>query len=86
MHPTVAYSTEAIDIWFARGLTQGQQRLDTGEMLEVITLTVQQLMDGCRDGTITDSKTLFGALWLDQWLAGRWSLDWRPTQDWRSEG
>jgi ADP-ribose pyrophosphatase len=82
LHPTVAYSTEIIDIWFARGLTQGPRQLDAGEHLDVFTATPQQLLDGCREGAITDAKTLIAALWLDQWLAGRWPLDWRTAQHW----
>jgi ADP-ribose pyrophosphatase len=82
LHPTVAYSTEAIDIWFARGLAQGARQLDAGEHLDVFTTTPQQLLEGCRDGAITDAKTLIAALWLDQWLAGRWPLGWRTGQDW----
>jgi len=82
LHPTVAYSTEFIDIWFARNLTPGAQQLDEGEYLDMFTATPQQLLDGCRDGAITDAKTLIAALWLDQWLTGRWTLDWRSTQDW----
>jgi len=80
LHPTVAYSTEFIEIWFARGLTQGARQLDEGEYLDVFTATPQQLLDWCRDGAITDAKTLIAVLWLDQWLCGRWPLDWRT--DW----
>ncbi|MDR0274708.1 MAG: NUDIX hydrolase [Burkholderiaceae bacterium] len=82
LHPTVAYSTEYIEIWFARGLTPGARQLDAGESLDVFTATPQQLLDWCRDGAITDAKTLIAALWLEQWLAGRWPLDWRAAQDW----
>jgi ADP-ribose pyrophosphatase len=82
LHPTVAYSTEAIDIWFARGLTPGARQLDAGEYLDVFIATPQQLLEGCRNGAITDAKTLIAALWLDQWLAGRWTLDWRAAQHW----
>jgi ADP-ribose pyrophosphatase len=81
LHPTVAYSTEIIDIWFARGLTQGARQLDAGEHLDVFTATPQQFLQWCRDGVITDAKTLIAALWLDQWLTGRWPLDWRVAQD-----
>ena len=84
LHPTVAYSTERIDIWFARGLTQGARQLDAGEHLDVFTATPQQLLAWCHDGTITDAKTLIAALWLDQWLTGRWALDWRAAQAWTS--
>lgn len=81
LHPTVAYSTEFIDIWFARGLTRGSRQLDAGEHLDVFTATTAQLMAWCRDGAITDAKTLIAALWLDQWLRGCWPLDWRAAPD-----
>ncbi len=79
MHPVAAYSTEFIDIWFARGLTHGDRQLDQGEFLEVITATPAQLLQWCRDGTVTDAKTFFGALWLQNVLSGAWALDWRPA-------
>jgi len=77
LHPVISYSTEFIDIWFARGLTAGERRLDEGEFLDVITATPQELLALCRDGGVTDAKTLTGALWLQNVLAGKWSLDWR---------
>ena len=77
LHPVISYSTEFIEIWFARGLTLAQSALDEGEFIEVATTTFAQLMDWCRDGTVTDSKTLIGALWLQNVLSGTWTLDWR---------
>ena len=76
LNPVISYSTEFIDIWFCRGLALTQAKLDDEEFLEVFTATPQQLFDWCRDGTITDSKTLIGALWLQNVLAGTWKLDW----------
>jgi ADP-ribose pyrophosphatase len=78
LHPVISYSTEFIEIWFCRGLTLTERQLDEGEFLEVFTATPQQVLDWSRDGTITDSKTLIGALWLQNVLAGAWTLDWRP--------
>lgn len=74
--PTIAYSDEIIDIWFARGLTSGDRRLDEGEFLDVFSATPDEVMVGCRDGSIIDCKTLVGALWLQNVLSGAWSLDW----------
>ena len=76
LHPVVAYSTEHIDIWFARGLTLGDRCLDEGEVLDVFTATPTQLLAWCRDGTVTDAKTLIAALWLQNILADTWTLDW----------
>ena len=77
LHNAIAYSNEFIDIWFARGLTLTRQQLDHGEFLDVITATPAELLAWCRDGTVTDAKTLIGALWLQNVLAGAWTLDWR---------
>lgn len=79
LHPVIAYSTEFIDIWFARGLSLGQRKLDAGEFLDVFTATLPELLDWCRDGQVTDSKTLTAALWLQNLASGAWSLDWQPT-------
>lgn len=78
LHPTIAYSNEFIDIWFARGLTLTERKLDEGEFLDVITATPAELLAWCRDGVVRDSKTLAGALWLQNVLAGTWKLDWKP--------
>jgi ADP-ribose pyrophosphatase len=78
LHPVISYSTEFIEIWFARGLTAGERRLDQGEFLDVFSATPRQLQDWCREGRVTDAKTLTGALWLQNVLAGAWQLDWRP--------
>jgi len=79
LHPVVAYSTEFIEIWFARGLTRGERQLDAGEFLEVFSASVEQLQGWCRDGQVTDAKTLIGALWLQNTLSGAWPLEWRPA-------
>jgi ADP-ribose pyrophosphatase len=78
LHPIVSYSTEFIDVWFARGLALQERKLDEGEFLEVITATLPELLDGCRDGRITDAKTMIGTMWLQNVRSGAWNLDWRP--------
>jgi len=79
LHPVIAYSTEFIDIWFARGLNAGERSLDVGEHLDVFTATPSELLQWCADGRVTDGKTLAGALWMQNVLSGAWSLDWRST-------
>ncbi|WP_210546872.1 NUDIX domain-containing protein [Rhodoferax sp. PAMC 29310] len=78
LHPVIAYSTEFIEVWFARGLKLGDQNLDDGEFLEVFSTTPEQLLEWCRDGNITDGKTLAGAMWLQNFLSGMWPLSWMP--------
>ncbi|MEI7763723.1 MAG: NUDIX hydrolase [Comamonadaceae bacterium] len=77
LHPVISYSTEVIDIWFARGLTAGERQLDAGEFLEVFTASPAQLLAWCRDGQVTDGKTLTAALWLQNVLSGSWALTWQ---------
>jgi ADP-ribose pyrophosphatase len=79
MHLAVAYSTEIIHIYFARGLTVGSQQLDHEEFVETTTATPAQLLDWCRDGTVSDAKTLTCTLWLQNVLSGAWVLDWQST-------
>lgn len=79
MHPVIAYSTECIEVWFARGLTLGARALDDGEFLDVFTASPAELLQWCRDGRVTDAKTLVGALWLQNVLSGAWTLDWQKT-------
>ena len=79
LHPGISYSTEFLDIWFARGLTLGERKLDAGEFLDVITVTPDELLQWCRDGRVTDAKTLTGVLWLQNFLSGAWPLDWQSA-------
>ncbi|MEY3488332.1 MAG: hypothetical protein RL075_2337 [Pseudomonadota bacterium] len=76
VHPVISYSTEFIDIWFARDLTAGERQLDAGEFLDVFSASADELLQWCRDGRVTDAKTLTGMLWLQNLRAGAWTLDW----------
>ena len=79
IHPVIAYSTEKIDIWFARGLSLGARQLDSGEFLDVFTATPAELLQWCMTGQVTDAKTVSGALWLQNVLYGDWTLQWTTT-------
>ena len=79
MHPVIAYSTEFIEVWFARGLTLGARALDDGEFLDVFTASPAELLQWCCDGRVTDAKTLAGVLWLQNVLSGAWRLDWQTS-------
>jgi ADP-ribose pyrophosphatase len=77
LHPVIAYSTEVIEIWFAKDLSLGDRQLDAEEFLDVFTATPAQLMAWCLNGQVTDAKTLTGALWLQNTLSGHWPLTWQ---------
>jgi ADP-ribose pyrophosphatase len=78
LYPTVAYSDEGIEIWFARGLELRQPKLDEGEFIEVITATQAEFLDWCARGRVRDAKTLAAALWLQNVASGAWKLSWQP--------
>jgi ADP-ribose pyrophosphatase len=80
-HNAIAYATEAIEIWFARGLTAGERQLDAGEFLDVVEASADELEAAAQAGALTDAKTLIGLLWLRNWRAGRWPLAWQPAPD-----
>ena len=79
MHLAIAYSTEVIHIYFARGLTPGERQLDPGEFLDVFSATPDELLAWCRGGQVTDAKTLSCMVWLQNVLSGAWSLDWQSA-------
>jgi ADP-ribose pyrophosphatase len=79
LHNAVAYSNEGIEVWFARGLVAGEQRLDEGEFVDVASMSVDDLMQAAASGTLTDAKTLIGLLWLQNWHNGAWSLSWQDA-------
>lgn len=81
LHLAIAYSTEIIHIFFARGLVAGAAQLDPDEFLEVCTMTPEALSEACRSGQVTDAKTLTCVLWLHNVLAGQWSLDWQTPRE-----
>ena len=80
-HNAIAYSTEGIEIWFARGLTLGERLLDAGEFLDVVAVHPDELEILAGRGELTDAKTLVGLMWLQNWRAGRWALAWQSTAD-----
>jgi ADP-ribose pyrophosphatase len=81
MHLAIAYSDEVIHIYFAKGLTLGERKLDEGESLDVFTATPDELFAMCAQGLVTDAKTLTCALWLQNVLSGAWQLKWVPATE-----
>lgn len=77
LHPVIAYSTEVIEIWFAKELSLGERQLDTDEFLDVFTASPAELMAACQQGLLTDAKTLTGLLWLQNVQSGQWPLQWQ---------
>lgn len=79
LHPVIAYSTEVIEIWFAKDLRTGDRLLDDEEFLDVFTATPDELMTWSQQGLVTDAKTLTGLLWLQNVRSGLWPLTWQTA-------
>jgi ADP-ribose pyrophosphatase len=79
MHLAIAYSTEIIHIYFARGLSLGDRKLDEGEFLDVFTAPATQLLSWCADGTVTDAKTMACAVHLANHLSGQRPMAWQSV-------
>jgi ADP-ribose pyrophosphatase len=73
IHNAIAYSDEHLEIFLARGLTEGTARLDEGEFIELFTATIPELLEMVRKGEITDVKTIIGTFWLEKYAAGTWT-------------
>jgi len=58
IHPTVSYSTEAIEFFIAEDLTHVGQQLDDGEFLDVAEMTASELIAALDRGELTDAKTV----------------------------
>jgi len=73
IHNAIAYSDEHLDLFLARGLREGQAKLDEGEFIDTFTATIPELLEMVRRGEITDVKTVIGTFWLEKFAAGTWT-------------
>jgi len=71
-HNAIGYCDEKIEIYLAQGLVFDATVDNDGEVLQVFTATLQDVLDWIAAGTVTDVKTIVGAYWLQLHLAGRW--------------
>lgn len=70
MHSSPGILTEIIHLYLADGLRQSALDHETHEVIEIHWLPFEHALDWCRDGTITDAKTLIG-LFRAQALHGK---------------
>jgi ADP-ribose pyrophosphatase len=72
-HPSIGYSNERIEIFLARGVRrESGQKLDHGEFLDLLSLSLDDALLAVRDGEITDSKTIVALFWAEKVLRGGW--------------
>ncbi|MBS0325609.1 MAG: acylphosphatase [Proteobacteria bacterium] len=67
IHPSIAYSTEAIELYLARCLRHVGAKLDAGEFLEVVAMNEAALLDAQDEGQLTDAKTVAALAYLARW-------------------
>jgi len=77
-HNAVGYCDEKIEVYLARGLAYESTVDHDGEVLEVFTATLPELLAWIDDGTVTDVKTIIGAYWWQRWQQ-RLAQGRRPT-------
>lgn len=62
MYPSVAYLTEKIHMYLARGLSFGKAHLDEGEFLDVMQIPLDEAVEMVMRGEIPDAKTQIALL------------------------
>ncbi|WP_313953554.1 NUDIX hydrolase [Accumulibacter sp.] len=73
MHPCVGYSDERIEIFLARGVRrEAEPNLDSGEFLDVLSLSLEEALAAVKSGEITDAKTITGLFWAEKALLAGW--------------
>lgn len=68
IYPTVGFCTERISLFIATELTEGVQKLDADEFLEIERYSLDEALDMIRRGEIKDGKTVAA---LFAWAAGK---------------
>lgn len=73
MHPCVGYSDERIEIFMASGLRrESGQKLDHGEFLDVLSMSLTDALEAVRSGEITDAKTITALFWAEKVILSSW--------------
>jgi ADP-ribose pyrophosphatase len=71
-HNAVGYCDEKIEVYLARRLQHEGAASDDGEVLEIFTATLDEVLAWIAEARVTDVKTIIGAYWLQRFLAGDW--------------
>ena len=81
IHNAAAYSSESIWLWFARGLVAGDARPDSGEFVETVLMTPDELDALSVADQLPDVKTQVGLAWLQRSRSGRRPLSWLSAEE-----
>ncbi len=61
-YPSAAYTDEVLSIYMAEELSFGEQELDDDEFLNYSFVPLEELVDDCMNGKITDGKSISAIL------------------------
>ena len=75
IHNAIGYSDEHIDLYLAKKLRKGEAHLDAEEFIQSFRIPATELVDGVRQGRITDVKTIVGIFWLEKIIMGQWNAE-----------
>ena len=64
-------SNERVHVFVARGLVAGAQQLDQAEQIQVVTLTLTDVIELILKGEIEDAKTIASVLFFHTWAANQ---------------
>jgi ADP-ribose pyrophosphatase len=67
-HPCIGYSNERIEFFLAEGLKFHKHQREQGEFLDVFAMPLSEVLEWIRNGKITDTKTITGILWYEQFV------------------
>ena len=70
IYPTPGYSSETLYIYLAEDLRRGVQTLEIDEDISVIEMTLEQVLEGIKNGEIKDSKTIAAILYYLVFIEG----------------
>lgn len=62
IHTIVSYTNEKVDFFVAEGLSHVGAKLDDGEFLEIVTMSLDEMLVALDRGEITDAKTVAALL------------------------
>ncbi len=62
IHTIVSYTNEKVDFYVAEGLSHVGAKLDDGEFLEIVTMSLDEMLAMLDRGQITDAKTVAALL------------------------
>ncbi len=72
IHPVIGYADEKIDLFLAENLFAGTAQPDDDEHLELLELSLDELLQKTEIGEVSDVKTQIAVFWLEKIIKKEW--------------